>query len=203
MAAAWIWLIGATVYLACEAIAAASFPGYSYRDDYISDLGVSAVMNYGAFMLHGSLLLIGAIVIARSVPAMGWGGWSFVGAAAVNAVGNILVGGFRSGSHWHVVGAGLAIVGGNVAVIIAGLVSRRLGATRTYSVSSLAIGVVGIACLAALVLDGADGTRLLPVGMVERGSVYSIIAWEIMTGVALLRASWMSSSVRRGRCSRR
>ncbi len=196
VAAAWIWLIGATVYLVCEAIAAAQFPGYSYIDDFISDLGVSAVMNYGAFMLHGSLLLIGALVVARSIPTLGWAGWGFVVAAAANAIGNVLVGAFRSGVPAHVVGAGLAIVGGNVAVIIAGLGSRRLGAARAYSVSSVAIGVIGVACLAALIADGADGTRLLPVGIVERGSVYSIIVWEIVTGVAILRA-------RRGRCSRR
>ena len=42
-----IWLVGATVYLVCEALAAARFPGYSYTADYISDLGVSAVMNSG------------------------------------------------------------------------------------------------------------------------------------------------------------
>ena len=57
-----IWLVGAAVYLVCEAVAAASVPGYSYSADYISDLGVSAVMNVGAFMLHGSLLLLGAVI---------------------------------------------------------------------------------------------------------------------------------------------
>ena len=130
-AAAVVWLAGATVYLVCEAIAAAQAPGYSYVDDFISDLGVSAVMNYGAFMVHGSLLLIGAVVVARSIPTLGWAGWGFVIAAAANAIGNVAVGAFRSGSHWHVVGAGLAIVGGNVAAIIAGLGSRRLGASRS------------------------------------------------------------------------
>ena len=185
-AAAVVWLAGATVYLVCEAIAAAQAPGYSYVDDFISDLGVSAVMNYGAFMVHGSLLLIGAVVVARSIPTLGWAGWGFVIAAAANAIGNVFVGVFRSGSHWHVVGAGLAIIGGNVAAIIAGLGSRRLGASRSYRLVSVAIGVVGLACLVALIIDGANGSRLLPAGLVERGAVYSIIAWEIMTGAAIL-----------------
>ena len=107
-------------------------------------------------------------------------------AATANAIGNVAVGAFRSGSHWHVVGAGLAIVGGNVAAIIAGLGSRRLGASRSYRLVSVAIGVVGLACLVALIIDGANGSRLLPAGLVERGAVYSIIAWEIMTGAAIL-----------------
>jgi hypothetical membrane protein len=179
-AAALIWLIGATVYLVCEAIAAARVPDYSYVDDYISDLGVSTVMNVG-FMVHGSLFLLGAFLVVRGCPSE-WGGRAFVMAAAANALGNVVVGAFRSGSHWHVVGAGLAIVGGNVAVIIAGFVSRRRW--------SIALGVVGLACLLALLVAGSR----FPVGVVERGSVYPIVVWEIGAGVVLLR---------RGRCSRR
>jgi hypothetical membrane protein len=193
-AAAVIWLVGATAYVVSEAIAAASLPGYSYVADYISDLGAAAVMNIGAFMLHGSLFLVGAIVIARSCPTLGWAGWSFVLAAAANAIGNVLVGTFRSGTpltadhvNWHAIGAGLAIVGGNIAVIIAGLGSRRIGTPRSYRLASVVIGLVGIACLLALIIDGANGSRLLPVGAVERGSVYSIVVWEIITGVAIFR----------------
>jgi hypothetical membrane protein len=192
-AAAVLWLVGAAVYLICEALAAARLPGYSYTADYISDLGVSAVMNVGAFATHGVLLLAGAVVLTRTCSTGGWAGRAFLFAAAANAVGNIVVATFRSGAvdssghaHWHVVGAGLAIVGGNVAAIIAGLSSRRLGASRRYRLVSVAIGVVGLACLVALIIDGANGYRLLPVGLVERGAVYSIIAWEIITGAAIL-----------------
>ena len=193
--AAWIWLVGVTGYLVCEAIAAAQLPGYSYANDYISDLGVSAVMNVGAFIVHGSLFLLGAVVLARTYLPWDWLGWGFVLAATANAIGNVLVGVFRSGNGGHVVGAGLAIVGGNVAVILAGIGSRRLGATRTYRAVSIAIGVFGIACLLALLIDGANGSRAIPVGIVERGAVYSIMTWEVLTAAALLAM--------RGRCSRR
>jgi hypothetical membrane protein len=192
-AAAVIWLVGAAVYLVSEAIAAAGFPGYSYVADYISDLGAAAVMNIGAFILHGSLFLVGAIVISRARQTLGWVGWGFVLAAAANAVGNILVGTFRSGMpvtaghvNWHAIGAGMALVGGNTAVIIAGLGSGRIGAPRSYRLASFGIGVVGIACLLTLIIDGANGSRVPPVGVVERGSVYSIVVWEIVTGAAIL-----------------
>ena len=190
-AAAVVWLAGAAVYLVSEAIAAASFPGYSYIADYISDLGAVAVMNIGAFMLHGSLFLVGAIIISRSCPALGRVGWSFVLAAAANAIGNILVGTFRSGApagdvNWHAIGAGMAIVGGNTAVIIAGFAGHRIGAPRSYRVASVVVGVVGMTCLLTLIIDGVNGSRFLPVGLVERGSVYSIIVWEVMTGVVIL-----------------
>ncbi|WNG94434.1 DUF998 domain-containing protein [Mycobacterium sp. ITM-2016-00318] len=172
------------MYLVCEAVAAAGYPGYSYIDDYISDLGVYAIMNIG-FTMHGALFLLGAIVVSRACRDIGAAGWGFVLAAAANAIGNALVGAFRSGDHWHVLGAGLAIVGGNVAVVIAGIGSRE--ASRRYSSASIVIGAVGLACLTALIIDGASGSRLIPVGVLERGSVYSIVVWELMTGVVLLR----------------
>jgi hypothetical membrane protein len=189
--AAAIWLLGATVYLVCEAIAATGSRGYSYAADYISDLGVHAVMNVGAFMVHGVLLLLGAVVVTRGEPAVGRvAGRGFVLAAAVNATGNVLVGAVPSGSehgYWHVLGAGMAIIGGNVAVIVAGIGGDMMGATPAFRWASIGLGVAGIAWLAVLIIDGANGSRLLPAGLVERGAVYPIIAWELMAGVAILR----------------
>jgi hypothetical membrane protein len=185
--AAVIWLFGATLYLVCEAVAAARSPGYDYATNYISDLGTSEVMNLGGFMGHGLLLLLGAIIVARANPALGATGWAFVLASAVNAIGNVLVGTFHSGAHgpvpWHLIGAGMAILGGNVAVIIAGIGSLRIGAPRGYARASMAIGLVGISCL--LVLLVVHNGFLA--GAVERGSVYSIILWELMTGIVILR----------------
>lgn len=174
----------------CEAVAAAGFPCYSYADNFISDLGVSPVMNVGAFMVHGGLFLLGAVAATRAYPATGVLGRAFVLAAAANAAGNILVGTFHSGMppqaiNWHVIGAGLAIVGGNIAVVLAGIGSRRVGAPRAYAGASIAIGVAGLVSLAALLVSGTTGP--VPAGILERGSVYSIIGWELMTGIALLR----------------
>jgi hypothetical membrane protein len=188
--AAVLWLLGAVVYLVCEAIAAAGFAGYSYAGDYISDLGVHAVMNVGAFAVHGILFLAGAFAVTRGHPRTGWVGYGFVLAATANAIGNILIAAFPSGSDraaWHIAGAALAILGGNVAVIIAGLGGRRVGAPSALRWTSIGLGSVGIACLIVLIIDGANGSRVLPAGLVERGAVYSIIAWELMTGVAILR----------------
>ncbi len=174
------------MYLACEAITAAGVPEYNYIDDYISELGVAATMNVGGFIAHGALFLAGAVVFARSCPTLGPGGFGFVLAAAANAVGNILVGTIRTGAL-HVVGSALAILGGNIAVIVAGIVSRRLDAPAGYRRASIALGVIGIGCLLILAIDGVAGSRILPVGIVERGAVYPIIAWELLTGTAILR----------------
>jgi hypothetical membrane protein len=187
--AAATWLVGGTLYVACEAVAAARYPGYRYVGNYISDLGTSAVMNVGGFTLHGLLFALGAGLAVRAYPTTGGVGRAFVVAAAANAIGNVLVGTFHSGTphsgvNWHVLGAGLAIVGGNAAVILAGSAGARLGAPVLYRRTSVALGIVGLACLAALIVDGS---HVVPVGILERGAVYPIIAWELMTGIALVR----------------
>jgi hypothetical membrane protein len=179
-AAAVVWLVGATVYLVCEAVAAAGTPGYSYTGDYISDLGRTAVMNTGAFAAHGMLFLLGAFFAARG-PTPALSGRGFVAAAAVNALGNMVVAVVPSHVHtavpWHGMGAALAIIGGNIAVILGGRSSRHRGYRRL----SVVLGVVGIAGLVAVV-SGAQ-----PAGLVERGSVYPIIAWELASAALLLR----------------
>ena len=172
--------------MVCEAIAVASTPGYSYIDDYISELGSAPTMNVGGFFLHGALFLAGAVVFVRSRPPLGWAGFGFVLAAAANAVGNVLVGTIGTGAV-HASGAAMAILGGNIAVIIAGIGSRRLDAPAPYRRASIAIGVIGIGCLLILAIEAVAGSRILPVGIVERGAVYPIIAWELVTGTAILR----------------
>ena len=183
-AAAGTWLVGAAVYLTAEVVTATGVESYSYLNDYISELGVSGLMNR-AFMLHGVLFLIGAVLVVRSVE-LGWTGRAFVVAAAVNALGNVGVGGFPSGTAAHVTGAGMAIIGGNIAVILGALGSRSLGAAQWFRRAGVALGAVGLLCLAVLVIDGVNGASL-PVGLVERGAVYPIIAWELLAGVTILR----------------
>ena len=186
--AAVLWILGATVYLVCETVAAAAVPGYSYLTDYISELGVREVMNVGAFMVHGILFGLAAVVLVRGCPLVG--ARVFLIAAVANTAGNILVGTFQSGTpnaHWHVIGAGLAIVGGNVALITAGIAGRAVRAPTWFRRASVTLGGFGLVCLIALITDGANGSRALPAGMVERGSVYPIIIWELRAGITLLR----------------
>jgi hypothetical membrane protein len=199
------WIAAAVVYVGTEAIAASAFPGYSYSANYISDLGVpevaefqgrsidsplAAVMNTG-FVLQGVLYLLGAVIATRALrtgPRR-----AFLALAAVHAVGITVVGlihgsasSAASGIGWmHVVGAGMAIIAGNVASIIAGLGSGRIGAARAFRVASVALGVVGLIALGALqALGGSDVD-----GIWERGSVYTVTAWELLAGVTVLAAA--------------
>ena len=120
-------------------------------------------MSVGGFIVHGCLFVAAAIVFCGSCPKLGWSGWAFVIMAATNAIGNVIVGIARSGAV-HATGAAMAILGGNIAVIVAGVGSRRSHATSAYRGVSVAIGASGSARLLTLVIDGANGPRDLPVG---------------------------------------
>ena len=189
--AASCWIATAVVYLVAETIAAAAYSGYSYAENYISDLGVPAespasrVMNAG-FVLHGALLATAALLTARYLPQHR----GIVAIAVVTGAGNVLVGLVHSGQPdravgaLHGVGAVLAIVGGNLTAIVAGLSLRRVG-RRSVGVACLVLGLTGLLAAVALVL----GSRidLLADGTWERLAVYAITAFELLLGAALLR----------------
>ncbi|GGF12347.1 DUF998 domain-containing protein [Williamsia phyllosphaerae] len=189
--AAWAWLIGGLVYFVTEALAAVRYPDYSYARDYISALGVpdaspsAALMNLGAFIVHGILFAAGGLLLVHAIGRTSRGRTAFVMLTVINGVGNVLVGVFHAGaSPLHGFGALLAIVGGNAAMIVAGGVFADIGAPRWYCVASRVAGVLGIASFVALLAIAGADTGLE--GAVERGAVYSIIGWDIVTGLVIL-----------------
>lgn len=191
--AAVAWLSAGLVYLTLEGIAAAAFrPHYSYAHNFISDLGIPSansplawLMNT-AFGVQGTLFLLGAVLTLRAVEARKAG--LFVTLAAANAVGNLLIAAFHSGpaSHAngtagvHAIGAVLAIVGGNVAILAGSRVVT--GRHRTVSV---ALGAFGLLSFALFVVE-LTASSALPLGVLERCSVYSITAWQLLTAAWLL-----------------
>jgi hypothetical membrane protein len=193
VSAAVAWLSAGLAYLTLEGIAAAAFrPRYSYVDNFISDLGIPSgnsplawLMNT-AFCLQGTLFLVGAILSVRAVAPRKAG--LFVTLAAANAVGNLLIAAFHSGpaahangTGWvHAVGAVLAIVGGNAAILAGSRVVS--GWHRKVSVALGAFGLLSF----VLFLVELKASSFVPLGVWERCSVYSITAWQLLTAVWLL-----------------
>ncbi|MGE2714889.1 DUF998 domain-containing protein [Mycolicibacterium litorale] len=181
-AAATAWIAGAAVYLTAEALAAAYRPTYSYVDDYISDLGVpgqplAALMN-AAFIVQGGLFLLGAVLAAGLRHRL------FALFAAANAVGNLLVATVHTGDGaLHVVGAALAITGGNAAA----LAGTALHPGLRYRLICRLLGGAGLLSLAALVTQAWTGVEVLPAPVWERASVYPILAWQVCAAIALTR----------------
>lgn len=190
--------MAAVGYLLLEAVAAAGFePNYSYVNNYVSDLGVRAGelihggmtdsprahLMHTAFYLQGILFLLGALLIV-GVP-QSRRARLFLGLVAANSVGNIVVATVHIGKV-HVAGAALAIVGGNAAILVGSAVVGTIGGHRWYRSIKL-VAVLGILCLIVLMIDSVTSTaNLLPNGAWERGSVYSIIAWQLLTAACLL-----------------
>ena len=177
-------------YLTLEAIAAAAFrPRYSYARNFISDLGMPSddsplawLMNT-AFCVQGTLFLVGAILTVRAVEARKAG--LFLTLAAANAVGNLLIATFHSGpvaaTAWvHAIGAVLAIVGGNAAILAGSRIVS--GWHRRVSV---ALGAFGLLSFVLFVIE-LKASSVLPLGVWERCSVYSITAWQLFTAAWLL-----------------
>jgi hypothetical membrane protein len=135
-----------------------------------------------AFCLQGSLFLVGAILSVRALETRKAG--LFLTLAAANAVGNLLIAFFHSGpspTAWvHAVGAVLAIVGGNGAILAGSRIVS--GWHRKVSVG---LGTFG---LLSFVLFGIElkASSALPHGVTERCSVYSITAWQLLTAAWLL-----------------
>lgn len=212
-AAAAMWIASATVYVASEAIAAAAFPGYSYATNYISDLGIPTVgtydgrvinsplaglMNFG-FIAHGVFFAAGAGLAALAAgPGRRVARAVFVASAGAHLVGSVMIGVVPGSSEsvasgtigLHVLGAGLAIVGGNLASATAGVAGGRFGFSRGYRVFSVVAGATGILSVVAL----QAGIGGLPDGVWERASVYAITAWELVTAAVLLRRRRRMSS---------
>lgn len=201
--AALAWGAAAVCYVAGEALAAAAYtPAYSYAENYISDLGVPAcgvvfagravcsplhaVMN-GDFVLQGVLFFVGGLAAARALS--GAGRWPLAVCAALNAIGISLVGLFpeTSVAGVHGLGAFLAIVFGNATGFVSAFAFRELRLPTAHRVASLALPVLGLAALAALIAARGHGPLLVPDGVWERASVYTITAWEAVTAVCLLR----------------
>jgi hypothetical membrane protein len=185
LGAAIAWISAGLTYLILEAVAAAAFrPYYSYARNFISDLGGAAsprawVMNT-AFCIQGTLFLVAAVLAVRAFETRR--ARLFLGLAAANMAGNLLVAVFHSGpspTSWvHATGAVLAIVGGNAA-ILAG--SSMIGGR--HRAVSVALGAFGLLSFVFFVIALKNE---MPPAVWERCSVYSITAWQLLTAIWLL-----------------
>ncbi len=200
-----ITLIAAALeYVVTEVITASAWktPAYSYASNWISDLGapdcstfqgrevcspLHNVMNTG-FIVQGVLFLIASILLLRLFS--GASRYVSLVLALIYSIGIMLVGSFHTSTvatangtiTFHYLGAFMAIVGGNIAAIVTGFQWNRLAMPRWYGRMSIVLGFLGIAC--GVVLGTTIGR--IPSGICERASVYTILLWQLLTGIVLL-----------------
>ncbi|MGI4859638.1 MAG: DUF998 domain-containing protein [Janthinobacterium lividum] len=205
-AGALAFLLAGVQYLFAETVAAAAWitPRYSYARNYISDLGVADcgqvfhsrlicsprhVLMNGAFIVEGGLFLLACLCFLRVVPRSWRAVVVILGLA--HGVGMWLVGTFNGSQaalldgtlRYHAGGAAAAIAAGNLATIVAGWIAHRRGVRGWMAIVSAMLGVTGLLSAGVLLA----GTGAVPAGVAERGAVYTIMTWEILLGVVILR----------------
>lgn len=197
-----LWMLAPLWYVLSEAIAAAGFRGYSYAQNYISDLGVpgtgqldgrdldstmSAVMNAG-FIGEGLLVVLAAVLLYAALPPLR-GRSVLLVLVFVHAVGISIVG-LVHGSPAnlenglmavHGLGAVLAIGAGNLGAVVAGAFALRDVLPLRLRIAGIVLG--GLGFLSAFLLTAH---LFFPDGVTERVAVYTVMLWHLALGIALL-----------------
>ncbi|MDO5644323.1 MAG: DUF998 domain-containing protein [Dermabacter sp.] len=193
-------------YLLAETVSATGFPGYSYATNWISDLGVPApqtfqgrtidsklavVMNAG-FVGQGLLFVLGAVAIYFANPRLRRNGL-LLGLAIIHGLGISMVGLVHGNQEnvaaglavYHFGGAMLAIIGGNIAIMVAGTSVLREVLPRWMPRASTWLGAIGLVSLA--ILFAVEPSLWMYAPVFERGAVYTILIGELTIGAAALR----------------
>jgi hypothetical membrane protein len=206
--------VSAVTYLIAEGLAASQVsPAYSYERNLISELGVpdcwtpmhgSTTCSPLSGLMNTSFVVDGALFVLATALLLGWlrgdRRYLFGVLGLVHGFGLVLVGLFHAGGAdiangriaYHLIGASLAIFGGNLAIAVAPL-GEDLSSSWLVRRSGAVLGVVGLVAGAIFSVSVARQTVLwLDYALWERISVYTIVAWELLLGLSLTALSWLS-----------
>ena len=186
-----VFILGSLYYLLAEAISAFSFNDLltnTYLFHTISELGIPNINSPLAFLMNSAFVIIGLtfifgnfyklkdFIIKNKV--------IFYILTIVSAIGVIIVAMIHAGNPvtdgYHSLGAIMAILGGNLLLII---ISRSMDKFETYQKVTLALGIIGL--IAFWVMFFNMESLYMPI--FERLSVYTLIIWSFISGVYLLR----------------
>lgn len=186
-----VFIVGSIYYILAEAISAAFFNASifsTYIFHTISELGIPNgnsplfwLMN-SAFILIGLALIFGDFykfkdcIVKNKV--------IFYILTLITGIGVIIVGLIHGGNpftlSYHMLGAMMAILGGNILLIN---VSRSMQEFGIYQKITLVLGIIGL--IAFWIMFFSMENVYMPV--FERLSVYTMIIWSFLTGVYILR----------------
>lgn len=187
LVAAYFFAFAAVQYLLAETLTARMFDGYSYTRDTVSELGVPAVSHWHALMNLSFWMSAVSVLVAGICSAHLLGGrrrYVYLALIVAYSIGSVLVATVHGGDgSAHFVGAFLAICGGNAIALVVGTAfwstEAASGCLRWYSMASKTLGATGFFVSVLLV------AQVGPVGAVERATIYTFVAWEILTAVTI------------------
>jgi hypothetical protein len=185
-------IIGSLYYVVAEAVCATFFNA-SFSNAYvfhtISELGIPNLnsplfwlMN-SAFILVGLALIFGYFYRFKDFIVKNKAIISIF--TLITGLGVIIVGMIHGGnpltSGYHTLGAVMAILGGNVMLI---LISRSMDDFGDYQKTTLILGIFGL--ISFWIMFFIIGNAYMPV--FERLSVCTLIIWSFLTGLFLVKS---------------
>ncbi len=188
-----VFIFGSLYYLIGEAISAIFFNASlinTYLFHTISELGIPNgnsplfwLMN-SAFLLIGLTLIFGNFykfkdfIIKNKI--------AFYILTLVTSLGVIIVGLIHGGnpltSGYHTLGAVMAILGGNIMLV---LISKSMGEFNMYQKITIILGFFGLIAFWIMFFN----VRSIYMPIFERLSVYPLILWSFLTGYYLTTKS--------------
>lgn len=185
-----VFIVGSIYYVLAEAISATFFNDSlvnTYVLHTISELGIPNANSPLFWLMNSAFIVIGLTLIFgnfyRFKDNVVKNRIIFYLLTLITAFGVIIValihGGNPLTSGYHTLGAVMAILGGNVLLV---LISKSMEEFDRYQLRTLILGIFGI--VAFWIMFFSMQSIFMPV--FERISVYTLIVWSFMTGVYLL-----------------
>jgi len=185
-------IVGSLYYIVAEAVSATFFNA-SFFNTYvfhaISELGIPNLnsplfwlMN-SAFILVGLTLIFGYFYRLKDLIVKNKVAISIF--TLITGLGVIIVGLIHGGnpltSGYHTLGAVMAILGGNILLV---LISKSMDDFGAYQKITLILGILGL--IAFWIMFFILKNPYMPV--FERLSVYTLIIWSFLTGLFLVKS---------------
>lgn len=184
-----VFLFGSVYYLISEFISAIYFNDLlanTYIYHTISELGIPNYNSPLFFLMNSAFILIGLTVLIGNFSNLKKhivkNNNLFYILTFITAIGVIIVGLIHGGnpltSGYHTLGAIMAILGGNILLIIT---SKSMDNFEIYHKITFVLGIFGVLVFWIMCLN--INNVYMPV--FERLSVYTLIIWNLMTGIYL------------------
>lgn len=185
-----VFIFGSLYYLIAEFICALNFNDTffnTYIFHTISELGIPNFNSPLFFLMNSAFILIGITLLIGNLSELKEyiikNKLIFTLFTLITALGVIIVGLIHGGnpltSGYHTLGAVMAILGGNLLLV---LISRSMGEFKQYQKITLILGIIGVIVFWILFFNMEN--IYMPV--FERLSVYTLIVWSFITGVYLV-----------------
>lgn len=185
-----VFIMGSSYYLIVEAISATFFNDSlinTYLFHTISELGIPSANSPAYFLMNSAFIIIGLTLLFGNFYKFKdfiiKNKTIFFIFTLITSLGVIIVGFIHGGnpltSGYHTCGAVMAILGGNILLV---LISKSMNEFRVYQKITLILGLIGIVVFWIMFFNMENS--YMPV--FERFSVYTLILWSFITGLFLM-----------------